>query len=140
MNNEYHNILYHLMNFVNLPISITLLIKFSLLLFLVHQSYLHFELIYYFQGIITIFGSLSMILLSDSHPILISTISVIYLLCSIFRPTICYAVVVDLWNTNILYANLLELLWWRWNWLLIRLVRSVCLQLNLSVLWWGRVV
>lgn len=96
MNNEYHNILYHLMNFVNLPISITLLIKFSLLLFLVHQSYLHFELIYYFQGIISIFDSLSMILLSDSHPILISTISVIYLLCSIFRPTICYAVVVDL--------------------------------------------
>lgn len=140
MNNEYHNILYHLMNFVNLPISITLLIKFLLLLFLVHHSYLHFELIYYFQGIISIVDSLSMILLSDSHPILISTISVIYLLCSIFRPTICYAVVADLWNTNILYANLLELLWWRWNWLLIRLVRSVCLQLNLSVLWWGRVV
>lgn len=140
MNNEYHNILYHLMNFVNLPISITLLIKFSLLLFLVHQSYLHFELIYYFQGIISIFDSLSMILLSDSHPILISTISVIYLLCSIFSPTICYAVVADLWNTNILYANLLELLWWRWNWLLIRLVRSVCLQLDLWVLWWGRVV
>lgn len=96
MNNEYHNILYHLMNFVNLPISITLLIKFLLLLFLVHHSYLHFELIYYFQGIISIVDSLSMILLSDSHPILISTISVIYLLCSIFRPTICYAVVADL--------------------------------------------